>query len=61
MYSGEKLPRLKPCNLSEKIKFASKKNFTSNTFIISFPIFFYFDLNTEPEHLLKNKVTIIWK
>ena len=22
MYSGEKLPRLKPCNLSEKIKFA---------------------------------------
>lgn len=51
MYSGEKLPRLKPCNLSEKI----------NTFIISFPIFFYFDLNTEPEHLLKNKVIIIWK
>lgn len=25
MYSGEKLPRLKPCNLSEKIKFAFKK------------------------------------
>ena len=25
MYSGEKLPRLKPCNLSEKIKFALKK------------------------------------
>ena len=22
MFSGEKLPRLKPCNLSEKIKFA---------------------------------------